>query len=1137
MADNVEIQGLEFQIQENSATAVSGLEALRNTLDRLKGVTQGGVAGLRTTANQLKAISEAASKIDNNAANKIKTIAGALNSLKNLGNVKLSSSIATQLTNLSTALRNIQWTDGDRLEALANGLRHLSDLGRSNLTSFITQLGKLPQVIKDLDEADLDKFTRQMKELAASIKPFADEMNKVAAGFSAFPSKIQAIVSSTGKYNTAMGSATSSTRTFGTVLSGLKFTAVIYGLRRVAGWIGTAITKSNEYQENLNLFTVAMGEYAKSAQDYAEQVADIMGIDPSDWMRNQGVFNTLLTGFGNVADRAALMSKNLTQLGYDLSSFFNISIEDAMQKLQSGISGELEPLRRLGYDLSQARLEAVALSLGIDKSVTAMTQAEKAELRYYAIMTQVTTAQGDLARTLESPANQLRILQAQFTQAARAIGNIFIPALNAILPYAIAVVQAIKEIADAIASLFGFELTDVDYSGVGNLGTSASVAADNLGDAASAAKALQQYTAGIDELNVFSPSTGGGAGAGGGVGGGSGFDFELPEYDFLGDAVNQRVDQIKQKLEPFISWVKANIDDILKTVGLIAGVLLTWKLATSFVNGLAAVKETLALIKASKALSIGVGAALTIGGFSIEFDGLKDAVLEGLSGFNFAEIILGGLVGTGGLSLLGHGIANFITSAFAESSVASAITAAGGATAGGILGAALGGIIAGVPAFGVGIYDAITKGLDWLNAALISLGATAAGAGIGAIIGMVGGPIGAGVGALIGLVVGLLTDGGIAIAQNWDSIKKTASDFFTVTIPKIWNDFINWLKKVPSQIEKFFTELPGKIEKWFSDWWEPVKNFDWSGLGYDIGQWFGNAWQDAIHFITVSVPEWFKSMFDSISEALVTFFTVTIPQKFEELKLFFKNLPQTLYNNLISSWQWMVDMGTAIIDGIWEGLQTVWSAITEFVDGFVQGFKDALGIHSPSTVFMEIGQMIMEGLTQGISGAWDFVKSVINTIIGGVESMANGVVNAINGMIRALNGISFTIPDWVPALGGKRFGLSIPTISTISIPRLASGGFVDEGQLFIAREAGAEMVGNIGRKTAVANNDQIVESISSGVTVANEGVIAAIYTLIQALEEKEMSVSIGDDDIGQSYDRYNSRRGVRVNTGAFANAY
>ncbi len=288
-------------------------------------------------------------------------------------------------------------------------------------------------------------------------------MQKVSNGFSAFPSRIQKLITTTEQYNNTVRKATTHTGLFGKALGGLKFAVVWQMARRVSSMLGTVITKSNEFQENMNLFTVAMGNHAESALQYGETVSKVLGIDLSDWIRNQGVFNTLLTGFGDTSDRAALMSKNLTQLGYDLSSFFNISVEDSMQKLQSGISGELEPLRRLGYDLSQARLEAVALSLGIDKSVSSMTQAEKAELRYYAIMTQVTTAQGDLARTLEAPANQLRILKAQFEMADRAIGNIFIPALNAILPYGIAVVQIIREIANAIASLFGFQMTEVDY--------------------------------------------------------------------------------------------------------------------------------------------------------------------------------------------------------------------------------------------------------------------------------------------------------------------------------------------------------------------------------------------------------------------------------------------------------------------------------------------------------------------------------------------------------------------------------------------------------------------------------------------------------------------------------------------------
>ena len=536
MADNVEIQGLEFQIVNDSTQAVTGLQNLINTLNRLKTATNGGATGLSKTAQGIRELSNSLKGLNSgDASQKITRLTNALTALSQVGNVKISSSIANQLTAINTALAGLKWTDGDKLTSLANGLRPLSELGKANMTTFINQLSKLPKVIEDLEAADIDKFTQQMTALAAAMKPFADEMQKVSNGFSAFPSKIQKLITSTEKYNASARKATTTTGKFTSGLKALNVAAVAITFRKIGHFIAQAVTESNKYQEDLNLFTVALGQYAAEAQNYAEKVSDVMGIDPAQWLRNQGVFNTLLTGFGDTAERAQLMSQNLTQLGYDLSSFFNISIEDAMQKLQSGISGELEPLRRLGYDLSQARLKQTALNLGIKESVANMTQAEKAELRYYAIMTQVTTAQGDMARTLEAPANQLRILQAQLTQAARAIGNIFIPALNAILPYAIAVVQVIREIANALANLAGFKLTEVDYSGVNSAAVGAGSLADNLDDAAGAAKKLKQYTAGFDELNVFAPNTGSGSGAG--AGGAGGFDFDLPTYDFLGDAV------------------------------------------------------------------------------------------------------------------------------------------------------------------------------------------------------------------------------------------------------------------------------------------------------------------------------------------------------------------------------------------------------------------------------------------------------------------------------------------------------------------------------------------------------------------------------------------------------------------------
>ena len=419
-----------------------------------------------------------------------------------------------------------------------------------------------------------------------------------------------------------------------------KMVAAYATIKRGANLIRSAIRTSADYTENVNLFTVSMGKYAKEAKEYAEQVGDIMGIDPGEWMRNQGVFMTLATGFGVVSDRAYAMSKNLTQLGYDISSFFNISYEDAMAKLQSGLSGELEPLRRIGYDLSQARLQLEAYNLGIDKKVSKMTQAEKAELRYYAIMTQVTTAHGDMARTLNAPANQLRILKAQFVQVARAIGNIFIPALNAILPYAIAVVKALQVIAQAIADLFGFELTTVDYSGIGDLASGAGDAADSLGEAADNAKKLKKNTLGFDELNVLESKDSGGQS----ISGGTGFDFELPEYNFLSEAIDTRVKEISEKLKPAL-------EGILQVVGSIGAGVFAWNF-TNMASNLVDIIKGNGLNKATLGISILVS-GITFGLLSAYELGQEGVTWENLIKTALADalMIAGALItfGTGPL--------------------------------------------------------------------------------------------------------------------------------------------------------------------------------------------------------------------------------------------------------------------------------------------------------------------------------------------------------------------------------------------------------------------------------------------------------------------------------------------------------
>ena len=674
--DNLEIRGLEFQIKENSDSAVASLGRLEKALSSLKTATSGGASGVRTAANQIAALNKALSG-SGAVGQKLKSIAAGLKAISDVGTVKIPKSLGTNMQSLGTALSGISDGDIDKLYNVADALRPLSELEGAHMRSYINQLSAFPDVVRELRAADIDEFSNQMTRLANALRPFATEMQHVADGFSAMPSRIQRLITTTEKYNNTVNKGSAQTSRFGISLKSIKTAGVVAGIRMIRQGISKAITESNAYQEDLNLFTVAMGQYVKEAKEYAENVGDIMGIDPAKWMRNQGVFNTLLSGFGSVADRSYLMSKNLTQLGYDISSFFNISVEDAMQKLQSGVSGELEPLRRLGYDLSQAKLEQTALTLGIEKSVSAMTQAEKAELRYYAIMTQVTTAQGDMARTLEAPANQLRIFKAQIEMTARSIGNIFIPILMKLLPIAIAIAKEIRKLADAIAKLFGFELSDIDTSGVKNLASGAEDTAAGLDDATSAAKELKKSVMGFDELNILNGNTASGSGSAG-VSGGSGFDFELPEYGFLND-VSKQADEVTQKLKNALPWILA-----------IGAGFAAWKLGPKLGLDL---QKTIGL-------AVGIFGALTL------VQNILDSIVNGVTEENMTGMIFGMTLAVTGLYV-------------ALGPVAGGITA----------------IVSGLAVLAVAFSDAEKSGWNFQNQMLAIAGILAAGVGIGILIG------------------------------------------------------------------------------------------------------------------------------------------------------------------------------------------------------------------------------------------------------------------------------------------------------------------------------------------------------------------------------------------------------------------
>ena len=1094
---NTTIEQLELEVQSNSASAEKGIDALSASLSKLKGAVKGGV-GLNAVASQLGKINTALNGMNGDAPQKLSRLADSLQKLSNLGSLKISSTIGNQIRNIGSAVSSLDGVSFSNIRDLASALAPLSNLGKNNLTSFVTQLKKIPEVVKALDTRTISEFTSKIQQLVTALAPLSTQLNAISTAFSRLPSQIRQTATATNALNTANQSASN-----GYMNLWAKARMAYNLIRGASRFIASCITESNSYIENINLFTASMGKYAEQARDYAETVGEVMGIDPGQFMRYQGVFMTITKGFGVVEDKAYTMSKNLTQLGYDLSSFFNISFEDSMQKLQSGISGELEPLRRLGFDLSVARLQQEAWNLGIEKSVNTMTQAEKSQLRYYAIMTQVTTAQGDMARTLNAPANQLRILSAQVTQCARAFGNIFIPVLNVVLPYLIAFAKVLRMVINLIGKFVGFELPEVDYSGISSGSSAMGDLTDNTNDATNAAKKLKNAMTGIDELNIISPDTGSGSGAGDlGIGGGD-LGIELPEYDFLGDAVTTKIDELVQKFKEWAgltedvdTWAEffhTKLGRILILVGEIAAGLALWKLSQAFLNGMNWL-NTLMANGLGNTVAVTTGIVLTITGLTIEWTGILSIIQDGIDQLNFGETIGGAIMTSIGGAFIGKGASALLSKAGITS--AAIAKGMGVGLAGALFGGGIAAVVAGLPAFAAGIYSSIKEGLTFLSGFLTEFGATLTGAGAGAIgaaLGAWGGPVGIAVGALIGVVVGALVNLGIYLAQNWEDVKE-------------------WIGNIGSSIKTFFTEtlpgffkgLPETISKKWNEIIQPIKDFDWKQFGYDVGKKTGEAVKKICEsfkkFFTQTLPDVWKKVKESFKTfftvTLPKFFTETIPEFFTEVKdSFVTFFTETLPDALSDIGDWFVDVGTSIWDGIKEGWDTAVKAVKDFVSGFVQGFKDALGIHSPSTVFRdEVGKFVAEGLLEGIAAPFKKIYQwVMDNIVNPIQDVVKK--NPIKQGIELIKSGWNTVANWIgsipiiqQAVGLIKSGWETVKSWIGNIPTLSQAiALIKNGWTTVKN-----WVGNI------PSLDQLIKLVKNGWTTV-KGWIGNIPTLSQAI--------------------------------------
>lgn len=1108
MADNeVQIDSLSVAIEHSAGTASKDLSSLASGLKKL----QKSVSSLNMwdAVRQFDALGAAAGSLTYFS-----------NALDTLQGKKISSSIGRQLKEIGDAANSLSTLDTaalDKVKALGESLKPLGELGRAQLTSFINQLAKLPELSASLDAVDMEHFAATVERLTAAMAPLATEMDKIARGFSAFPQRIQTFIKNNEASTKSVKKAEPTwQKFFETISKGSKksssgltnFAKQLFSIATIKKvWLKAtdSLESANEYIEALNLFYVSMGdnELAKKAQDYANLVGDSYGVDPAEFMKMQATFMDVSKSFGTASGTAYTMSKALTQLTYDISSLYNLKVDESLNKVRSALVGEIEPIRALGKDLSVANLKLLATELGITANVDAMNQSEKAMLRTISLLRQSNSAMGDMARTLEQPANQFRILKAQLTLLGRAIGDLFLPLVQKTLPYMIALVKVGQRIVSAFAALAGFELPKFDYADAvikGNEGV-----ADSADDAAKSMKKLYQLS--FDELNILGSQNSSSSGTGMSAADLAKLEAELNrlaklEDDMFSKNLGETTDKIAVQIENWITkgkdveewaagiwedfkgikdaaaavadslglWkIPAAIADLAKSLGLDVGAV-DFNFGTS-TQGKVTGGDTL-----KNLLGSGLGAALGIGALAIAATGVGGGLLaKGLGialGIGAIDMLYDNVTSGKNDTSTGNGLLKTVTNALSLGLLGASLSLLGGkglrysvAVAFGISSALL--LFDGI----AGLVDT-DPGNDLASTVKLGIGAALGGVALTAV----GGaarlkytlPLALGFVSVSMLFAGAqaLADGnellGIVALGVGEAFAAVTGGVIATLVgaPFSTGAGLALLFTIPIAIglaikhiglENKIQETAPKLDSALKESAENFKNGK-----YDPNNIFGIAgnWLETL-------PKAAKGALDGVKNV--------VRGAAEKFKQDLKDMD----NHTLG-----LNVTEGISEGIESGVPELKSAMSKASKATMVQFTDDLGIHSPSTVFEGYGINVdigfANGVTLGLPNVTDAFGNVWTSIRVDFSSFANSMLASARAFVNQLNQTLSSV-----SFNGGNAAKSIIGKTPRMVPAFATGGFPEDG-MFYANSG--ELVGRFSNgRTAVANNAQIIEGIENAV--------------------------------------------------------
>ena len=344
-----------------------------------------------------------------------------------------------------------------------------------------------------------------------------------------------------------------------TAFKKLKTGIVALGIGKV---IKDSIQSGMDAIESDSLFDTSLGNSADAVRSWSEEVAGALGLSDVAMRKNTGVIYNMTSSMGVAEDNALKMSKGISLLSEDMASFYNLDSAEAFNKLRAGLTGETEPLKALGILVDENTVKQVAYSEGIAENGAELTQQQKVLARYVAILKQTGNAQGDLARTINSPSNQLRILKQQVQNLGIAFSKFLMPVVSAVLPYLTAFTKIVTQALTSLAKFLGL-------SGDNGASDETKKVADNVGGlggdldtANKKAKKLKSTLSGFDEMNVLQDNSSDSADTSGGGATGMDIGFNLDEYDAHLDWIESSTNEITEKIKTAF----AGVGEFLKTV-------------------------------------------------------------------------------------------------------------------------------------------------------------------------------------------------------------------------------------------------------------------------------------------------------------------------------------------------------------------------------------------------------------------------------------------------------------------------------------------------------------------------------------------------------------------------------------------